>query len=144
MTNASSMINALTYGLGPELGKAVRIEYYKIQARIKRHTEGWKIGTKKIDLFDDLIALACFRDIVLLPAEGSADFVRGVKTYEIQMVQMGAYSLDVDYVRSVDMAVRHFYAVLNEFGIDTELLDTADTKAFVGSVFEMIEKWEEQ
>jgi len=143
MPNPNNILNALTYGLGSELGKAVRVEYYKSLDRLKQFIASFKLDQRKIDLIEDMIALACFRDIVLFPVEGSIGFIRRINSFDVHGVKMGTYTLDKNYIKDIDGAVRHFYAILSEFSIDPDFLDLADIKLFAVSVLKMIEAWEE-
>lgn len=135
------MINAITYGLGPELGKAVRIEYYKVQDRIKRQVDDLDLDGTTTVLVADMVALACFRSMVLSPIEGSVNFIRGIKKFEVHSVQMGAYSLDKKFSKDVNDAVKSFYAILNEYEIDILALDVSDPKKFVHLVLNMMGIW---
>lgn len=135
------MINALTLGLGPELGKTIRFRYYEQKRRALNSGLAAHWGSYEYGLLCDFIALAVFHESVIVPLHGSLNFMEFSSKLGVSQVRMGEYSIDQDHTQSAEAAVKQFFGILKEYEIDTGLLSLGDMEAYLRYVNSRIHEW---
>lgn len=77
-----------------------------------------------------LLALAVFYRHIIAQFEGAGRVMKRMNKYEIQVVRLGASTLDAEAARQMEMAVRQFYQLLAEFEVPLEIIREHDIKRF--------------
>jgi hypothetical protein len=77
-----------------------------------------------------LLALAVFYRHIIAQFEGAGRVMKHMNKYDIQVVRLGASTLDTEAARQMEMAVRQFYQLLAEFEVPLEIIREHDIKRF--------------
>lgn len=133
----NDMLNALTYGLGAELGKKIRIAYFEKERVLNRHEVYREFHIKQRQLYLDLLALSVFYQYAIGPLHGSVEFMNNTKKYGVKSIGMGTYKFDSKMKKISSGITSGFFSILEKYEIEV-------TQLLIGSTAEFIEnnkKW---
>ncbi|PLX99509.1 MAG: hypothetical protein C0623_09250 [Desulfuromonas sp.] len=71
---ANEMIDALTKGIGAELGKPIRISFYEKEKLLIKNSAFQQCQGWQKQLITDMAALSIFNQLVILPYHGAGNF----------------------------------------------------------------------
>ncbi|MDD4528006.1 MAG: hypothetical protein PHF25_08245 [Candidatus Margulisbacteria bacterium] len=130
------MINVLTNGIGTNLGKEIRVEYFNNKTRLLKlvnHKNLDKIDTTSLNVeyFWDMLALAIFHEKVIVPFHGSINFIKNTRSYGVKQVEMGSYTLDNHYLKKTESITTQFFAIINKYELTIEQLNIPNIEAHI-------------
>jgi hypothetical protein len=132
------MVNALTSGIGSELGRTIRLKYYDQKRRAFNHMLTSKWGEQESTLLCDLIALAVFYELIIVPLQGSLNFMEFTASFGVSQVRMGEYTVGTHHIQSAGSAVKQFFGILGEYQINSGALALGDMDTFLQNVSSLI------
>lgn len=130
------MIGALTKGIGVELGKPIRRNYFQARSALQKQSSFQGLSKAKQQFAIDLLALTIFHTQAIVPLHGSARFLTQTRRMGVVRVQMSEYMLTKEHAQQADAITRQFFAILKAFGIeisDLHFESTSDLVQRVGS-----------
>jgi len=77
-----------------------------------------------------LLAMAVFYRHIIAKFEGADRAMKRMNKYDIQVVRLGASTLDAEATWQMKIAVRQFYQLLAEFEVPREIIQEHDIKRF--------------
>lgn len=77
-----------------------------------------------------LLALAVFYRHIIAQFEGAGRVMKRMNKLDIQVVRLGASTLDAEAAWQMGKAVRQFYQLLGEFEVPREIIQEHDIKRF--------------
>jgi hypothetical protein len=77
-----------------------------------------------------LLAMAVFYRHIIAQFEGAGRVMKRMNKYNIQVVRLGASTLDAEATWQMKKAVRQFYQLLAEFNVPREIIQEHDIKRF--------------
>lgn len=125
------MINALTYGLGAELGKKIRLAYFEKERFLENHDSYLKFKLEEKLLYKDILALSVFHQYAIGPLHGSAEFMNSTKQYGVKSIAMGSFKFDAK-MRKISLGItKAFFDILLKYQISIEQLNVGSTSEFI-------------
>lgn len=124
------MIDALTKGIGVEVGRPLRLSYYQLKQRLQK-SENYQQSDDdvKIALFD-LLALSIFHHQVIVPFYGANNFRQGSRQLGIKDVRVGGKNLGQEFFALSDKIPKAFFAIVSSYGIAIEKLHVSTISEF--------------
>lgn len=133
----NEMLNALTYGLGAELGKKIRLAYFEKERFLSKHEKYLEFPPTHRQRYLDLLALSVFYQYAIGPLHGSVEFLNNTKRYGVESIGMGTYKFDSKMKKISSGITSGFLGILEKYEIEV-------TQLIIGSITEFIknnEKW---
>lgn len=128
---ANEMLEALTRGIGAEVGKPVRMSFFEKERFIKQNEAFQRCAAWRKQLILDAAALSIFHQLVILPYHGATNFYTDSKKSGISRIRMGTQHLDREFVSIASKVTRQFFAITQEFQIHVEHLHISNIAEFV-------------
>lgn len=128
------MIDALTKGIGADLGKPLRFSYYEKKRYVEKNAQYMECSKWTKLFILDVLALSLYNQSVVTPLHGATNFYNDTRKEGVTRIRMGNYHIDKDFFRQTSRITRQFYAILKSYGIRVESLHVA-------SITEFIEFW---
>lgn len=117
-----AMIDALTKGIGVEVGRPLRLSYFQLKRRLQQNEKYQQSDDgDKIALLD-LLALSIFHHQVIVPFYGANNFHQGSRHLGIKDVRLGGKNLGKEFFALSDKIPKAFFAIVNSYGIAVEKL----------------------
>jgi hypothetical protein len=113
------MIAVLTRGIGAELGRPIRRNYYSARDALKRSDHYKALNAEQKVFALDLLALTTFHAAVIVPLEGSRRFMAQAAKLGAVRVRMGDYDYDNAQAKLAEGIGKQFFAILKAYMIDT-------------------------
>lgn len=124
------MIDALTKGIGGEIGRPLRLSYYQLKQRLQQNEKYQTSGDDvKITLLD-LLALSIFHHQVIVPFYGANNFRQGSRQLGIKDVRVGGKNLGKEFFALSDKIPKAFFAIVSDYGIAVEKLHVSTISEF--------------
>lgn len=127
----TEMIDALTKGIGAELGKPIRFSYYNLQRSLEKNNRYSQCSEEMKLFITDVLALSIFNQKVITPIYGAINFSAGTKKFGVSRIRMGDYHLDKRFFVQSGKITRQFYAIVRSYGLNIEKLHVASISDFV-------------
>ena len=125
------MLNSLTYGLGAELGKKIRISYYDKENLILKHSLYQDFDGHQKESIKDLLALSIFYQYAIGPLHGSVEFMDNTKQYGVKSIGFGSYKFG-EKMKKISMGItKGFYEILANHRIEISQLDVSSITEFI-------------
>ncbi|MFV8834750.1 hypothetical protein ACNSTU_07255 [Aquisalimonas sp. APHAB1-3] len=128
---ANEMLEALTRGIGAEVGKPIRVSFFEKERFIKQNEAFQKCAAWRKQLILDVAALSIFHQLIILPYHGAANFYADSKRSGVSRIRMGSQHLDREFVSVASRITRQFFAITKEFQIDVNHLHISNIAEFV-------------
>ena len=127
------MINTLTKGIGAQLGRPIRKDYFT-QKEIILRRESWRSASEQRQQFTiDMLALSVFQRVVLVPLHGSSNFFEGVNRLGATSIAIGKDTFGIEHQKVASAAVRMFFAITKAYEIEISELNVSDIDRFIDS-----------
>ena len=124
------MIDALTKGIGVEVGRPLRRSYFQLKQRLEQNEKYQRSGDDlKIALLD-LLALSIFHHQVIVPFYGANNFRHGSRQLGIKDVRVGGKNLGEEFFTFSDKIPKAFFAIVSRYGIAVEKLHVSTINEF--------------
>ena len=127
----TGMIDALTKGLGVELGKPIRIAFYEKEKLLKMNNAFQECTNWQKQLIIDMAALSIFNQLIILPYHGTDNFYKGSKSMGVTRIRVGSQHIDKEFIGSVSQITRQFFAIISEYELDINHLHISSISDFV-------------
>jgi len=125
------MIDALTNGIGAEIGRPTRLSYYQMKQRLEQNDKyRFSDGDTQVALVD-LLALSIFHHQVIVPLYGINNFRRGSRQLGVRDVRVGGENLGREFFAKSDTIPKAFFSIVNDYGINVEMLHVSTVSEFV-------------
>ncbi len=128
---ANEMIDALTRGIGIELGKPIRIAFYEKEKLLIKNSAFQQCTGWQKQLITDMAALSIFNQSVILPYYGAGNFYSDSKKAGVTRIRVGSEHIDKDFISSASKITRQFFAIISEYEIDINHLHISNISNFV-------------
>lgn len=125
------MLNSLTYGLGADLGKKIRLSFYEKEKVLAKHDLYKEFNASQKQLYKDLLALSVFHQYAIGPLHGSVEFMKNTKKYGVKSINMGSYKFD-DKMRKTSLGItKGFFEILEKYQINIAQLNAGSINEFI-------------
>lgn len=128
---ANEMIEALTRGIGVELGKPIRISFFEKERYLNQNVHFQQSAQWQKQLITDMAALSIFNQQVILPYHGVSNFYRDSKKSGISRIRLGDQHIDSEFMKTSSKITREFFAITKAFEIDVNHLHISNISDFV-------------
>jgi|GEM_PF-1820544 len=89
-------------------------------------------GEARWQLFmTDMLALAIFHQRVIMPLHGAGNFYTGTKKLGVKQIAIGTEKWNRSYFLETAKIAGRFFAITQEFGIDTNKLNVSSLADFI-------------
>lgn len=134
------MLNSLTYGLGADLGKKIRLSFYEKERVLLKHDLYKKLNSPQKQLYQDLLALSVFHQYAIGPLHGSVEFMKNTKKYGVKSIDMGSYKFD-DKMRKISLGItKGFFEILEKYQISVTQLTFGSINEFIENNSQYVKK----
>lgn len=134
------MIDLITYGLGADLGKKIRLSFYNKERLLVKNDLFREVEQTQQDAFIDLLALSIFYEYAIGPLHGSVEFMNGTKQYGVKSINMGTYKYD-DKMKKISIGItKGFYEILERYNIEISQLNIGSISEFIHSNIEYVSR----
>lgn len=125
-----AMIDALTKGIGVEVGRPLRLSYFQLKQRLQQNEKYQGSDDHvKIALLD-LLALSIFHHQVIVPFYGANNFRQGSRQLGIKDVRVGGKNLGKEFFALSDKIPKAFFKIVSDYGIAVEKLHVSTISEF--------------
>ncbi|BCV33568.1 hypothetical protein [Shewanella algae] len=128
---SNEMIDALTRGIGVELGKPIRIAFFEKEKLFMKNAAFQQCTIWQKQLITDMAALSIFNQSVILPYHGASNFYSDSKKAGVTRVRVGSQHIDREFIGSSSKITRQFFAIISEYDIDINHLHISNISDFV-------------
>lgn len=125
------MIEALTKGIGVEVGRPLRLSYYQLKQRLQQNKKYQASDHDTKIALVDLLALSIFHHQVIVPLYGANNFRQGSRQLGIEDVRVGGKNLGKDFFVLSNKIPKAFFAIVSGYGITVEKLHVSTIGDFV-------------
>lgn len=125
------MIDALTTGIGVELGRPLRLSYYQLKQRLQQNEKFQAANDDEKVALVDLLALSIFHHQVIVAFHGANNFRQGSRQLGVEDVRVGGKNLGKDFFIQSDKVLKAFFAIVSGYGIAIEKLHVSTINEFV-------------
>lgn len=134
METTHDMIDALTMGIGAELGRPIRWQFFQQRQMLERNASFSELSRRRQQFAVDLLALAIFHGEIILPLHGSANFLAGTRKLGVSQVRLGSSyftKLDSEQVTKI---TRQFFALVSSYGLQIAQLTFTSPDELIAAV----------
>lgn len=125
------MITALTRGIGAELYKPLRIQYWNWKKTFINNIS-YRQSNEMVKLFlHDVLALSLFNQYVMTPIYGASNFTEESSQMGVTRVRMGSHHIDKKFTETTEGITKQFYAINKNYGLKVEQLHIASANEFI-------------
>ena len=129
----STVINALTDGVGLHFGVASRKSFYEQLKRLQSHEMFRPRSAAEKQRLVDLLAMAAFFQTVIIPIRSSAKFVGVLRSAGATHLRVAGEKLGPEYARRARATADSFGYLLSQLEIPEHLLMYPTLKDFIRS-----------
>lgn len=127
----SEILNALTNGIGKDLGVDIRRSYYTLSKIIHADESVSTYGKEFHQFIDDILCLCIYNQKVILPIGGAVSFKRGTEVYGINKIRMSTKTYDKEEIEKLYKIHTQFFALTKKYQLSLESLVYSSKKDFI-------------
>lgn len=128
-----TMLQALTDGIGADLGRPIRASFFELFGRLKKHERFLALETLEQQQLVDLLALSIFYNHVIVPLESGSSLLSLVRMADATHIRLGRDKLTPKLAARFRACAWAFLDIIRQQNIPKELLSFPTLNAFIAN-----------